>query len=61
MSKTELTVLIVKVLLGLLIIEVVAQIVFELIGRQHDTPVWLVSVIVGSLTLILRATYKEKK
>jgi uncharacterized integral membrane protein len=61
MPKSELTAFIVKILLGLLIVEAVATIVFELAGIKHNTPVWIVSVISGGLMLVLRAAYKEKK
>jgi hypothetical protein len=59
--KTELTTLIVKILLGLLVLEAVAHIVFQIKGESYNSPVWIVSIIAGSLTLILRAAYKEKK
>lgn len=61
MSKSELTALTVKILLGLLVAEWALNWIFELCGKHHSTPVWLCTAITTALALILRATFKEKK
>jgi len=61
MSKSDVTILAAKVILGLVVVEQITTIAFELSGRTHSTPVWLAGIIAGSITLILRASFKEKK
>lgn len=61
MSKSALILLITRVCLGIAVVECVANIAFEAIGKHHATPVWIATMIGGGLTVALRAFWNEKK
>lgn len=60
-AKSTLTELTVKVILSLTVVESLANIVFEYIGKRHNTPAWIAAMIAAGIAVILRATFKEKK
>lgn len=61
MSKAALISLIVRVSLGITAVEAVANIVFEYLGIEHHTPMWIASMIAGGLAVAMRAYWNEKK
>lgn len=61
MSRTALIGLITRVCLGISVIETLANIVFEFLGKQHHTPVWIATMIGGGLAVAMRAYWNEKQ
>lgn len=61
MSKSALIALVVRVLLGISVIEVIANIVFEVIGKAHHTPVWIATMVGGGMAVAMKAFWNEKK
>lgn len=61
MPKSELISIVIRVLLGLTVIESVANIVFEFVGKTHTTPVWIATMIGGGIAVCIRAYFNEQK
>lgn len=61
MSRDSVIALIIRVVCGISAFEVITNAVFEWVGKHHNTPAWVATMVAGGIGIAMRAYWNEKK